>query len=156
MLKRIAVGVAAIGVVLVVVVALQPAEFAVERSATIEAPPHLVYGYIENLREWEAWSPFARMDPKQKNSYAGPAAGVGAVTSWEGPEAGKGRATITAEGPRALDELWQVAARLIVSLEDALAFHAPQPAAKRMAKKHKRYAHKKKRKHKHKRKRRHG
>jgi len=99
MLKRIALGVAAIVVVLVVVVALQPAEFAVERSATIEAPPHLVYGYIENLREWEAWSPFARMDPKQKNSYSGPAAGVGAITSWEGPEAGKGRATITAVEP---------------------------------------------------------
>jgi len=80
-------------------VALQPAEFAVERSATIEAPAHLVYGYIENLREWEAWSPFARMDPQQQNSYEGPAAGVGAITAWEGPEAGKGRATITGVKP---------------------------------------------------------
>jgi hypothetical protein len=98
-LKRIAWGVGALVVLSGLVVALQPAEFAVERSATIEAPPHLVYGYIENLREWEAWSPFARMDPEQKNSYEGPAAGVGAITSWEGPEAGKGRATITGVKP---------------------------------------------------------
>jgi hypothetical protein len=97
--KKIALVGAALAAVLIAAVALQPAEFAVERSATIEAPPHLVYGFIENLRAWEAWSPFSKMDPQQRNEYLGPPAGVGAITTWTGPEAGRGRATIVAVTP---------------------------------------------------------
>lgn len=34
-----------------------------------------------------------------KSSYQGPGAGVGAITSWDGLQAGKGRMTITAVQP---------------------------------------------------------
>jgi Polyketide cyclase / dehydrase and lipid transport len=99
MLKKIALGLGAVVVILVAVVAMQPSSFTIERSAAIEAPADIVYGQIANLRAWEAWSPWARMDPQMKSSYAGPEAGVGAASSWEGPEAGKGRMTITAAAP---------------------------------------------------------
>ena len=100
MFKKIALGLAAIIAVLVLVIAMQPARFAVEREVVINAPADVIYPYLDNLRAWEAWSPFAKMDPQQKNTYEGPESGVGASTSWEGGrEAGKGRATITAVKP---------------------------------------------------------
>ena len=99
MWKKIALGLGAVVVILVAVVAIQPSSFTIERSAAIEAPADIVYGQIANLRAWEAWSPWARMDPQMKSSYDGAEAGVGAVSSWEGPDAGKGRMTITAAEP---------------------------------------------------------
>lgn len=100
MLKKIGLGLGAIVVALVIVIAMQPAAFSIERSATIEAPADIVYGSIHDLRAMDAWLPFGtRADPELRNTYEGPASGVGAVVSWEGPKAGKGRTTITAVKP---------------------------------------------------------
>ena len=99
MLKKIALALGAVLLLLVAVVAMQPSAFRVERSAAIDAPPEVVYRHIENLRAWEAWNPWQKLDPQMKSRYAGPEAGVGAITSWEGPNAGKGRMTITSVKP---------------------------------------------------------
>lgn len=99
MLKKAGLGLVALVLVLVVAVALQPAHFAIQRAATIQAPPAAVFAEIQDLRAWEAWSPWAKSDPQMRQSYAGPPAGVGAESSWEGPKAGKGRMTITAVKP---------------------------------------------------------
>lgn len=99
MWKKLALGSCALVVLLVAVVAMQPASFAVERATSIQAPVEIVYGHIESLRAMDRWSPFAQMDPQMKISYEGPEAGVGAVSSWEGPQMGKGRLTITAVKP---------------------------------------------------------
>lgn len=99
MLKKIAIGLGVVLAVLVTVIALQPSEFMIERSATINAPADIIYAQIEDLHAWEAWSPWAKMDPNMKSTYEGPNSGVGAVTAWEGPEAGKGRMEITAVKP---------------------------------------------------------
>jgi Polyketide cyclase / dehydrase and lipid transport len=97
--KKIALALVAGLALLAAIIALQPASFSVERSAVIEAPPGIVIAHIENLRAMDAWSPWARMDAKMKIAYQGPEAGVGARSSWEGPEMGKGRLTITAVKP---------------------------------------------------------
>ncbi len=99
MIKKIALGFGAGVLLLVAVVALQPSSFAIERSAVIEAPADVVYGHIASLRAMDAWSPWAKMDPRMQIRYEGPEAGVGARSSWEGPEMGKGRLTITATKP---------------------------------------------------------
>lgn len=90
------VALAAIVAGLVVVVAMQPSSFAVERSIAIRAPAEIIYGRIENLRTMDTWSPWSKMDPQMKITYAGPEAGVGASSSWDGPKIGRGRMTITA------------------------------------------------------------
>jgi hypothetical protein len=99
MWKKLALGLGALALVGVAVIAMQPSSFRIERSAAIEAPSDVVYPHIENLRAMNEWSPWARMDPQMTITYAGPEAGVGATSSWEGPEAGKGRMTITAVKP---------------------------------------------------------
>lgn len=99
MLRKIALGLGAVVGVLVAAIAMQPSSFTVERSAAIEAPADIVYGHIQNLRAMDAWSPWARMDPQMEIAYEGPEAGVGARSSWEGPQMGKGRLNITAVKP---------------------------------------------------------
>jgi len=96
MAKKIALGVVAAIVVFLVVVALQPAEFRVERSAVMAAPAAEVFAQVNDFHQWEAWSPWAKMDPAAKNSFEGPASGVGAKFSWDGNDkVGAGRMTIT-------------------------------------------------------------
>ena len=100
MLKKILVGLAALVVALVAVVALQPSEFRVARSATIAAPGPAVFAQVNDFRKWEAWSPWAKLDPAMKKVYTGAPAGTGAVYAWSGNgEVGEGRTTITESRP---------------------------------------------------------
>jgi len=100
MFKKILIGLAVIVVVFVVIVALQPSEFRVVRSATISAPPPAVFAEVNDFHRWEAWSPWAKLDPAAKNSFDGPAAGTGAIFNWSGNnEVGEGSMTITESRP---------------------------------------------------------
>jgi len=100
MLKKILIGLAVIVVVFVVIVALQPSEFRVVRSATISAPPPAIFAEVNDFHKWEAWSPWAKLDPAAKSSFDGPAAGTGAIFNWSGNnEVGEGSMTITESRP---------------------------------------------------------
>ena len=91
---------AAIVLVLVVVIAMQPADFRVERSTSIAAPSADVFAQVNDLHKWEAWSPWAKLDPAMKQTYEGAAAGAGAIYSWNGDKnVGEGRMTITESRP---------------------------------------------------------
>jgi hypothetical protein len=103
MILSILLGLTAVGAVLVVVVALQSPDFQVTRSATIPAPAEVAFAQVNDLHRWEAWSPWARLDPDAKNSYEGPSAGVGAAFAWSGnSKVGAGRMTITESRPNEL------------------------------------------------------
>ena len=78
------------------VVAMQPPEFRVERTATMSAPAPVVFAQVNDLHKWETWSPWAKLDPAMTQSYSGAPAGKGAVYEWNGnSEVGEGRTTIT-------------------------------------------------------------
>jgi hypothetical protein len=92
--------IAAVVLVFLIFVALQPAEFRISRTATITAPPSAVFLHINDLHKWEAWNPWGKIDPAMTRSYEGAPAGVGAITSWAGnSEVGEGRMTITGSRP---------------------------------------------------------
>ncbi|MEO8353950.1 MAG: SRPBCC family protein [Chthoniobacteraceae bacterium] len=100
MLKKIFLSLAVIVVAFLIVAALQPADFRVTRAATVAAPPAQVFSQINDLHHWNAWSPWARLDPNAKNTFDGPAAGVGAGFGWAGnSEVGEGHMTITESQP---------------------------------------------------------
>ena len=81
-------------------VATRPADFRVMRSATYAVPAPAVFAQVNELKKWEAWSPWAKKDPQAKSTYAGPAAGAGASMSWAGnKEVGEGRMTIVESRP---------------------------------------------------------
>ncbi|HXE42018.1 MAG TPA: SRPBCC family protein [Candidatus Baltobacteraceae bacterium] len=84
-----------IAIIFIVVIAGRPDEFCVTRTATIPAPPEKVFAQVNELRAWEAWSPWAKKDPNAKSTYSGPASGVGASMAWAGnKEVGEGSMTI--------------------------------------------------------------
>ena len=73
-------------------VALQPGAFHIVRSAAISAPQREVFDQVNDFHKWEAWSPWAKLDPAARNSIEGPAAGTGAIFTWSGnKEVGEGR-----------------------------------------------------------------
>jgi hypothetical protein len=100
MLNWILIAIAAIVVVLIAVVALQPADFRVQRSALVAAPAQAVFAQVNDFQNWRAWSPWEKLDPQLKRTYAGPQAGTGASYAWAGNrDVGEGRMTITESRP---------------------------------------------------------
>ena len=104
MIKKLILGILALVVVsvviLCVVVAVQPEDLKVTRSATFNAPPERVFEQVNDFHKWEAWSPWAKIDPNMKATYSGAASGTGAGYAWVGnDEVGEGKMTITESRP---------------------------------------------------------
>jgi hypothetical protein len=100
MLINILIGLAVIVVVFLVIVALQPADYRVTRSAQLTAPSEAIFSQVNDLKKWGAWSPWAKIDPDAKYTFEGPAAGKGAAMGWVGnSKVGEGRMTITDSRP---------------------------------------------------------
>lgn len=84
-------------------IALQPSEFRITRSATIVAPPATVFEQVNDFHKWEAWSPWAKLDPNAEAKFEGAPAGQGAVFKWSGnSEVGAGTMTLTESRPAEL------------------------------------------------------
>jgi len=89
--------------VFAVLVVMQPSEFRIQRSATIAAPAPAVFAQVNDFHNWEAWSPWAKLDPSAKNSFEGAPAGTGASFAWAGnSKVGEGRMTIVESRPSEL------------------------------------------------------
>lgn len=72
------------------------ADFAIERTATIDAPPSAVFPYLIDFAQWRTWSPWEDLDPALQREYSTPSGGVGAHYRWSGnKKAGEGRMEIT-------------------------------------------------------------
>jgi hypothetical protein len=96
----ILIALAAIVLILIAVVAMQPADFRITRKASMAAPQSKVFAQVNDFHLWQAWSPWAKMDPAMKSTYEGPASGTGAIYSWVGnKQVGEGRMTILESRP---------------------------------------------------------
>jgi uncharacterized protein YndB with AHSA1/START domain len=100
MLMKVLLAIGAVVVVviigLLITIALQPATFSVTRSATIDAPPEVVFDQVNTLRNWEGWNPWGKLDPNMQLTYEGPSSGPGASYAWSGDgNVGAGELTIT-------------------------------------------------------------
>lgn len=85
---------------LLVLIASRPADYSIVRSTTIAASPQAVFDRVSDLRKWNDWSPWAKLDPNAKYSFSGPESGKGSAFSWSGNnEVGEGTMTITESTP---------------------------------------------------------
>lgn len=101
MLKKAVIVVGVLVVGFVAVVAVQPSHYEIQRSLIVAASRGVVYDQLVDFRRWDAWSPWAKLDPAMMTRFSGAAAGVGAVYEWLGnEEVGRGRMTVTAAMPR--------------------------------------------------------
>ncbi|MGH8079659.1 MAG: SRPBCC family protein [Lysobacter sp.] len=95
MIKIVLLVIAVLIVVFLIVVAMRPSQFRVERSILIDAPPSAAFAQVENFHRWQAWSPFEKVDPDMRRTFEGPDAGVGAIYDYAGDKnVGEGRMTI--------------------------------------------------------------
>jgi effector-binding domain-containing protein len=100
-LKKIVVVLAILIGLLVIIGLFLPAKVHVERSMDIKAPVSVVFSQVNNLKSWDGWSPWQKMDPNMVNTYEGPASGVGAKHIWssDNHNVGKGSMAITESIP---------------------------------------------------------
>lgn len=73
-----------------------PKSFDVNRTATIDAPPELVFPYLKSLKQGDRWGPWRGEDDKMQTTHEGEEGTVGSKSTWEGPKVGKGQHVITA------------------------------------------------------------
>jgi uncharacterized protein YndB with AHSA1/START domain len=100
MIKTIAIIIAVLIVAVLIYAATRPDTFRVERSLSIKAPPEKIFPYISDFHQWQAWSPWEKIDPAAKATYSGTDNGVGAVYEWNGNnEVGQGRMEIIESSP---------------------------------------------------------
>ena len=116
MVKKILLVVAVVVVAFAVFVATRPAAYRVSRSTTIAAPPTVVYAQVADFHRWDAWSPWAKLDPSMKTTFSGPVAAPGSSYAWAGNDkVGEGRMTIVDARP---------AQRVLIKLEFLKPFEA--------------------------------
>lgn len=100
MIKKISFSLIALIAAFCAIAAFQPSDFRVSRQAVIAAPAPAVFDQINSFKNWNAWSPWAKLDPNAKNTFEGPPAGVGSKFFWSGnAEVGEGVMTITESQP---------------------------------------------------------
>ncbi len=100
MMRKLLLAVAAAIAFFLIYVAFQPAYGTVMRTAVLAAPPEAIFPHINSLKNWNAWSPWAKLDPAAKAVFAGPETGPGAEFTWSGNrDVGTGKMTILESDP---------------------------------------------------------
>jgi effector-binding domain-containing protein len=64
-----------------------PRQVHVERSIAVGRPAATVFTLLNSYRQFNQWSPWARLDPDAQFNWSGPESGVGARLSWMGDPA---------------------------------------------------------------------
>ncbi|MFZ2311838.1 MAG: SRPBCC family protein [Methylobacter sp.] len=100
MLDIILILIAGAVIIFLIFAAMQPSDFRVTRTGTISAPASAIFDQVNDLQKWDAWSPWAKLDPEAKNSFEGPTSGTGAIMRWSGNnKVGQGSMTIIESRP---------------------------------------------------------
>jgi hypothetical protein len=101
-LKRLAIGSVLLIAAFLVVVWFQPDDYRLTRQTVIAAPAAAVFAQVNDLKKWDDWSPWAKLDPNAKVTFSGPQSGPGATFQWDGNDkVGAGTMTITESKPNA-------------------------------------------------------
>lgn len=95
MLKKIAMGLGGLIVVLVVVGLFLPSGFSAQRSTVINAPVDVIFNQVVDFQNHAAWSPWEAADSTIKTTYGEITMGVGAKASWTSENSGEGTMEIT-------------------------------------------------------------
>lgn len=85
---------------ILIMAAMKPDTFRVERKASISAPSERLFALITDFHQWRSWSPWENRDPNLKRTYGGAERGKGAVYAWDGNKnVGSGRMEILQATP---------------------------------------------------------
>lgn len=100
MLKKIAIVVVVLLLVVVGLAMTKADTFSLQRETTINAPREKVFALVNDFHQWGKWSAWEKLDPNMKRTFGGPPSGVGSTYAWEGnSDAGAGQMEITSSTP---------------------------------------------------------
>ena len=100
MIKTIVIVVVVLLAILLIYAAIKPDTFRVERTASMKAVPEKIFPLINDIHQWELWSPWEKGDSAIKRTYSGAASGKGAVYEWNSDkQVGQGRMEILESSP---------------------------------------------------------
>jgi uncharacterized protein YndB with AHSA1/START domain len=103
MIKKIAIGVAAIIAIILILALMQPNDFKIVRSTTIKAPAEKIVPLISDFHQWGSWSPWEKLDPAMVRTHSGAASGQGAHYHWKGnDQVGEGHMEVLNVAPNAV------------------------------------------------------
>ncbi|PTM10781.1 MAG: transcription activator effector-binding protein [Bacteroidetes bacterium] len=88
-------------------IAVQPNNYEVVRSRTIDAAPALIYDYVNDFRTWESWSSWIEKKPDTKITYPEQTKGVGGSYSWEDDDGVGNMKTIAATPYESIEQSMQ-------------------------------------------------
>ena len=98
-LRRLPVVLIVLAAIFVGVGLILPGSIKVERSAVIQAPPAAIFPLLNDLRQFNRWSPWAARDPQTAYAFSGPESGVGARMTWQSQKLGNGTQEIVESVP---------------------------------------------------------
>ncbi len=120
MLKKIALVVLGLLVLVLLLAMTKPDQFTVVRSTRIAAPAERIFPMLDDFHNWGSWSPWEKMDPTMTRTFSGPASGVGAQYGWTGnKQVGTGKMEILESVP---------SAKLVIALDFLAPFEAHNTA----------------------------
>lgn len=93
-IKFIGIGLIGIVVLFVIIAFLLPSKVHVERTMTIKAKSAAVFSLINDLKKWNSWLPWYRMDTVAKITFGDTSEGVGGNYSWISEKSNVGSGSI--------------------------------------------------------------
>jgi len=78
-----------------IVAALLPKTYNVEKTAIIKKPVGQVMGCVSNLNQYAAWNPWQKSEPDASNTITGTPGTPGHTYAWHGKKIGEGSLTIS-------------------------------------------------------------
>lgn len=106
-LKRVLIILAAVIAVFLIIGLFLPSKMHVEKFVIIKTSANVPFGQVNNLKNWNNWSPLDKIDPKMVKTYSGPVSGKGAKYSWtsDSREVGNGNMTIVESIPDSMVQI---------------------------------------------------
>ena len=94
-LKKAGLWLGIIVLALILISFLFPTKIKVEESIEVNAPIDRVFDQVNDLRNWEKWSPWKRMDPTMVMTFSNPPVGQNAFYKWESQDKHMGDGKLT-------------------------------------------------------------
>lgn len=100
-MMRLVLGLGALVLILAGVALELPSQVTIARSTVINAPEHVVFAYLNSLKRFNEWSPWAARDPQLQATLSGAEQGQGAKIEWSSNKksVGTGSMEITESNP---------------------------------------------------------
>lgn len=89
----------AIFALILIVAAILPGKYLIEKSIVINRPAVEVYNKVANLNHYSQWNPWQKQDPAAITTITGDPGHVGHKYYWNGKKVGEGHLTVRSTAP---------------------------------------------------------